>query len=750
MALGALDAMRFTPLLATLALAAPISTPFVLAQDAPSLIPNGNFEAVNDNGDPVGWGSAKGTVSFETENGNRFLRIKAAGDDKMALQYRLISIPKTAKALELSWKQRISELKVGKQAWFDARIMMDFKDAAGSKLKGGPGAPYARKDTDGWVDKNIKFLVPEGAVSLEFMPALFQTPSGIFDLDDIVLKPIEPGPLEEDRKVRAAAAAEKAAKDAEKRDASLLKKIGADGNMMQNGDMQAEGKNGAPEGWGGAKEGSISYPTEDGNRFLRITAPEPFKMVLNYRPVMLPTTAKAIEITWKQRITDIKAGKENFHDARIMTDFIDARFNKVKGGPVLGSAKKATDGWVEKSKSVLVPEGAAGIALMPALFMVEKGTFDLDDFVIKATDPAALIEAAAAAEAERKLINIPYESPQPEKFPLPLHVEGTKILNSKGQEVWLKGVNVMSLDWNPQGERVLLTTKVAIEEWKSNIIRLPIKDYYWFGTKGGAKDGGKAYRELVDAVVNMCANRGVYVLLDLHHYRAARKEHADFWTDAATRYKNHPALIFDVLNEAYGTSWEVWRNGGFVAEKKDGVDEAAFLTEEEKIKNNVGFRSIGMQGLVDAVRATGAKNIIVAGGLDYGYDLSGITKGFALDDKGGNGIVYGSHIYPWKHGWQKDFLDAAAKYPILSGENGANLKKMSFIPAAQQEDAETWVPAFLGLLEQRKIHYTAFSFHPSASPVIISDWKYTPTPEWGSFVKRALAGEKFPPPDKLR
>lgn len=433
-----------------------------------------------------------------------------------------------------------------------------------------------------------------------------------------------------------------------------------------------------------------------------------------------------------------------------MSDFINGMSKKFKGGPVLASSKKNTEGWVEKSKGILIPEGAAGIALMPSLFMTESGTLDLDDFTMKETDPTALIAAQAAAEEERKRINIPYEEADPSKFPLELHVEGNKVLNSKGQEVWLKGVNVMSLDWGSQGERVLLTTKTAIEDWKSNIIRLAIKSKYWFGKDPSQKDGGKAYRELVDAVINLAANRGVYVLLDLHHYRAARQEDADFWTDAATRYKNHPALIFDLMNEPHGTSWEVWQKGGFVPVKKEGVDETAFLTEEEKIKNNAGFRSIGMQGLLDAVRATGAKNICLAGGLDYGYDLSGVLKGFALDDKGGNGLIYGSHIYPWKSKWQKSFLDAAAKYPILSGENGANTKKMGFIPDSQQEDAATWVPAFLGMVEKYKIHWTGFSFHPGASPVMISDWNYTPTPEWGAFAKRALAGEKFPAPDRIR
>ena len=46
--------------------------------------------------------------------------------------------------------------------------------------------------------------------------------------------------------------------------------------------------------------------------------------------------------------------------------------------------------------SFLVPEGAQTLDFMPTLFNVESGTFDLDDVVMKATDPVPLKGAADA------------------------------------------------------------------------------------------------------------------------------------------------------------------------------------------------------------------------------------------------------------------------------------------------------------------------------------------------------------------
>jgi hypothetical protein len=248
---------------------------------------------------------------------------------------------------------------------------------------------------------------------------------------------------------------------------------------------------------------------------------------------------------------------------------------------------------------------------------------------------------------------------------------------------------------------------------------------------------------LVDDVIILAANRGKYVLLDLHQFGAPKQEHADFWKDAAARYKDHPAVIFDLFNEPHGMSWDVWRNGGEVAEKKKPGEEDAFLSPEEKAKIAATRRSIGMQKLLETVRETGAKNVVLIGGLDYAYDLSGIAKGYAPEEKGGNGIILSTHIYPWKKGWEEKVLCVADKYPILVGEVGAGAEKMNWLPAEFQEDAKTWVPEMIGFIQKNKFHWTAFAFHPKAGPPMLVDWSYKPNDAWGVFVKRAFSGEQF-------
>ncbi len=719
---------------------------FVPLPPAESIIANSAMELDADaDGWPDGWPRV-GT--WENEEGNRFIRLTATEPGKTFMLYCEIPIPGGTQALELTWRQRVTGLKRGKQSWFDARIMMDFMDASRTKVSPGPNPAATGRDTDGWVARTSSFLVPEGATALKFMPSLFNVEAGTFDLDDIVIKPVDAAPIKEAADAAAKARAEKLAAQTAANQAKVAAKLEAGGALITNGNFETPNKAGSgPADWGNAGTWGTD---EDGNRFLRLISTEPGKTVMSFRSVILPAGAKAMELTLRWRITGLKPGAMGWHDARIMMDVKDAAGKKLSPGPgPLYSRNNTKDGaWVERTTSFLVPEGGVTLDLMPSLFEVKAGTFDLDDIVLKPTDPAAIIAKQKAREEAAAKARVPVETDNKAKWPPAIKAKGNRLVTIDGEkEVWLQGVNVPSLEWSVTGEQVHKSVVVGLDEWKGNVIRLPVKHDYWFGRKGQT-DGGAAYRAIIDQCITLAANRGAYLVLDLHVYRAPKDEYLEFWTDAATRYKNHPAVIFDLMNEPFDTSWEVWRNGGFVGEKLT-PDQAAFLSAEDKAKAQ-GFQSPGMQKMLDTVRATGAKNMVLVGGLDYAYRLDGIMEGYGLDDPNGQGIIYACHIYPWKSQWQKMLLNAAAKYPILLGEVGADAKKMTFMPLEQQEDWETWTPAILGLIQQHKLNWTAWCFHPGASPRMLLNWDYEPTPFWGQQAKDALGGKQFPPPDRLR
>lgn len=523
--------------------------------------------------------------------------------------------------------------------------------------------------------------------------------------------------------------------------AVLLSTLLAAAPLLPDGSFESADPSGAPpKSWSSLPAGaSILKIGTDWNHFLRLEVQQPGNPVTVYKAVPLTPDIKALALEYRVRYSGIQPGKEAWFDGRILMNFKDAAGSLLKPAPPTPHWKGSSKGWEIKSHKFLVPDGAATLEVMFTLFNATAGTLDFDDVRLTPTDPAAIEKPVSMASPD-----VP--PPPSSKLPPPLKVSGNSLLDPNGKKVWLQGVAIDSLEWSLTGDAVVKSTQVAIDDWKANVVRIPVKDSFWFGkpekpSAPSQKDGGAAYRKLVDSVVNTANARGAYAVIDLHRFRAPEQPHAEFWTDVANHYKDHPGVIFELFNEPHDLTWDVWKNGGPVTDKKKS-DSNAVTENSEKLTTT---HCIGMQALVDAVRNTGAQNLIIAGGLDWSYDLSGILQGYALDDRHGNGIMYSTHCYPWKSGWQKAFLDAAEKYPVFIGEVGCEIEPMPFIPKNLHEDPYTWAPDILGAIQQHHLNWTAWSFHTRSSPRVLLDWDYTPTPFWGAFVKQALAGQPFQP-----
>ncbi len=497
------------------------------------------------------------------------------------------------------------------------------------------------------------------------------------------------------------------------------------------------------DGWTRDADGAVTRENENGKPFIRLVSQQAGQLVQISQTVPLPAGLKGIDYVARFRTANVKFGKGFTTDARAGFQFLDATGAHLASPGAFVFDSHAHD-WTEVSKKFLVPEGATAVSVSFCLNHSASGTLDLaeadltpmSDADAQAIVMAPILEAqkktADEAEAQR-MATLPSITPE-------IKVSGAQLLTAADKEVWLQGVNVPSLGWSAKGESIPQSVKVALEDWKANVIRLPVNDSLWFGRgrlPQSTSNDAEAYRQVVDNVVKMAGGQGAYIVLDLHRFHAPDQSAVDFWKDAAARYKNNPVVLFDIFNEPTGIGWPVWQKGGEVSDKQKGGLPP------------IVWQSVGMQGLVDAVRSTGAKNIIIAGGVGNAYDLSGILQGFALQDTTGNGIMYATHFYNWHKNWQKHFLDLAGKYPLFVGEMGADIKKMPFIPGNQQEDPNTWMPDALGMIQKYHLNWTAFSLHPKATPVLIWNWSFEPTPFFGVYVKDALAGKTFPS-DKLR
>jgi endoglucanase len=182
----------------------------------------------------------------------------------------------------------------------------------------------------------------------------------------------------------------------------------------------------------------------------------------------------------------------------------------------------------------------------------------------------------------------------------------------------------------------------AIASFGVNAVRLPLNEDCWLGINGVAPEySGSAYRSAIVAYVGLLHRYGLYAILDLHWSAPGGRvaddqrsmpdaDHApSFWYSVASTFKDDPDVLFDLFNEPHDVSWDCWRDGCLVA---DG---------------QAPFRSVGMAGLVNAVRRAGAHNPVLLGGLDWANDLDGWLS--HRPDDPDHALVASWHVYDETH-----------------------------------------------------------------------------------------------------
>jgi endoglucanase len=338
--------------------------------------------------------------------------------------------------------------------------------------------------------------------------------------------------------------------------------------------------------------------------------------------------------------------------------------------------------------------------------------------------------------------------------PPDLKVNGKYLQTISGSTtVRLVGVNICGNEWSATsygppsgfGGNMILSVNSAISTWKSNCLRVPLNQDFWFGYSDGSYTSSTTqnttyqnkYRGTIDSIISAASAKNVYIELDLHwsgtgswgsSVTAKQQNMPDdnsvtFWKDVATRYKNNPAVLFNLYNEPKDDSWSIWKNGG---------------------QSGSGFHTPGFQALVDTIRNTGANNVIVVGGLAWAYDMTGISS-YALSDPIGHGIAYEAHIYDNKGTgepaiWNTNVTVAvSAGYCVIIGEFGANTSGSQDNSGCTpfESDLITWING----TNTANYEYSAlaWSFNTDATPRLISDWNFTATTCHGSQVKTWLS-----------
>ncbi len=295
----------------------------------------------------------------------------------------------------------------------------------------------------------------------------------------------------------------------------------------------------------------------------------------------------------------------------------------------------------------------------------------------------------SASNSSASRSHSPVPSPWHQTGLLSIRIVGPHFVDSQGHQIRLVGTTRPGTQYScvkgffedgPWDQ----STVDAMAAWHMNAVRLPLNEDCWLGINGLPGHGYTAaqYRADVHTFVREFHNDGMYVVLDNRvaapgsipatgqASSAAEMPDADhalaFFSSLAASFKSDPAVIFDLYNEPNhlpgpAAGMACVRNGCTIA------DTAGLGT----------YQAAGEQSLLDAVRATGASQVVLESAPSYAGDARYWLQ-YVLNDPL-HQVAASVHPYEsawWLHSqleWSQQLGGIlAAGYPVFATETGPN------------------------------------------------------------------------------
>jgi hypothetical protein len=321
-----------------------------------------------------------------------------------------------------------------------------------------------------------------------------------------------------------------------------------------------------------------------------------------------------------------------------------------------------------------------------------------------------------------------------------LHVSGNTLVDASGQRVVLHGVDRSGTEYEcVQGNGIFdgpsdQASVTAMKNVGINVVRIPLNEACWNGESYvNPAYAGANYQTAIKSYVNLLNSNGIVAIVELHWTDGLytgnsagcssaeaicqkpmpdSSESVPFWSSVASTFKGNDSVIFDLFNEPYPdralssetAAWQCWLNGG------------------TSCTAGISYPVAGMQTLVNTVRATGASNVIMLGGLAYSNDLTQWLTYKPTDPDGNLAAAWHSYnfnVCDTQSCWTSQISPVIAQVPLIAGEIGEN------------DCADTYIDPLMSYLDSEQSSYLAWAwnadFNCSTGPGLITDYTGTPT-----------------------
>jgi endoglucanase len=384
---------------------------------------------------------------------------------------------------------------------------------------------------------------------------------------------------------------------------------------------------------------------------------------------------------------------------------------------------------------------------------------------------------------------------------LAIKVSGNHLVDGAGSTIQLRGINISALEFvaiegwdpgNPWGGQTGDPTPnwSTIKSWSTNAVRLPLNEASWLGSScvdiGGASvttvngqqvkdtpgqviqaDPGNNYQATVKQAVANANAAGIYVILELQwgapkygstaacptaqNPMADADYSATFWSSVASTFKSNPAVIFELFNEPFvGTSSlassDTNTPGYYIL--NGGATETTVAAAGNPSKINLTWTTAGMQQLLNAVRATGATNVVLTSTDAYSSSLSDWLQHMPTDPAGQLGAVWHAYSaaaygYPTQVTCQPlpqcSATEMSAAQQILAAGHPIVITEFGDVITSAAGNSSPWASVLLPFADKNGISYLGWTWDTWAGVggnVLITDAAGDPTNGFGTYVKQ--------------
>lgn len=290
-----------------------------------------------------------------------------------------------------------------------------------------------------------------------------------------------------------------------------------------------------------------------------------------------------------------------------------------------------------------------------------------------------------------------------------LVADGHDLVRSDGSTVTLRGVMVPALERLSDKGRLGLELFRSIAAAGANVVRLPVDPETW-------RTDPEYLARYLDPAVRWAGEAGLYAIVDLHMIgnvvtgtgqampeAPARPLVEGFWRAVAAYFRAAPHTLFEIFNEPAGIAADAWQ------------PVAA--------------------DLVRTIRAGGAQQLVIVGGVDFASDASWVANTPIADDN----VAYAVHVYPGTSiDWRRSFGELAARHPVLVTEWGFMDENPSPSQGYLNGSQATYGDRLMAFLGERGIGWVACWWDAEREPPMLSGdgTSYT---KLGQFVVQQLA-----------